>query len=118
MKKLVFILMAFAGTMMVNAQISRPNSDAKIGEFTKMVTSYTAGQRVDKARLTALYNEINCMLTEPQAEALDIDLASSREETCGTNEFPRTQAVTDATFKKYAEQVKKYLEYKKKVGDK
>ncbi|MFN6039477.1 MAG: hypothetical protein ACK452_13490 [Bacteroidota bacterium] len=118
MKKLVFILMAFAGTMMLNAQTSRPNSDAKIGEFTKLVTSYTSGQRVDKARLASVYNEVNCMLTETQADALAIDLANTREETCGSSEFPSSQSVTDASFKKYAEQVKKYLEYKKKVGDK
>ncbi|MFN5181554.1 MAG: hypothetical protein ACK5D5_00865 [Bacteroidota bacterium] len=118
MKKLVLLMVAFVSATMMNAQISRSTTDSKISEFTKLVTSYTSGQRVDKVKLTTVYNEINCSLTEAQAEALAIDLQNTREEICGSSEFPRTQTVTDASFKKYAEQVAKYLEYKKKTGDK
>lgn len=118
MKKIILITMMVAGTMFVDAQISRPNTDSKISEFTKMVTSYTSGHRVDKTRLSSLYNEINCMLTEPQSEALNIGLENSREDVCGSSEFPRAQSLTDASFKKYAEQVKSYNDYKAKVGDK
>lgn len=110
--------MTVIGSLTLNAQISRPNTDSKISEFTKMVTSYTSGQRVDKAKLTSLYNEINCMLTEPQSEVLNIDLVNTREDICGSSTFPRTQAITDTGFKKYAEQVQRYNDYKLKVGDK
>lgn len=113
MKKIILIAMMVASTMVVDAQISRPSYDGKVNEFTKLVTSYTSGQRVDKTRLSSLYMELNCVLTEPQSEALDIDLANTREDNCGSSEFPRTQSITDATFKKYAESVKKYLSYGK-----
>lgn len=118
MKKLVLIIALTVGTLTVDAQISRPNTDSKVSEFTKLVHSYTGGQRVDKARLLSIYNEINCMLTETQSEALNINLENTREDICGSSEFPRTQSLSDATFKKYAEQVKQYNDFKSKVGDK
>lgn len=118
MKKLVLIFALTISVLNGKSQISRPNTDSKISEFTKMVTSYTNGQRVDKVKLLSLYNEINCMLTEPQAEALNIDLQNTREDICGSSTFPRTQSITDSSFKRYAEQVKSYNDYKSKVGDK
>jgi len=120
MKKIVLFFVALVTSVMLNAQISRPSgtSNSKVSEFCKMVTSYTSGHRVDKTKLTNLYNEINCTLIEPQSEALAIGLENTREETCGSSVFPTNQTMTDDTFKKYAEQVQIYLEYKKKVGDK
>ena len=98
----------------MNAQIGKTTTDSKVSDFIKMVNSYTSGQRVDQGKIKSLYNEINCVLTETQAEALNIDFAASRENTCGSSDFPRTQTVTDAGFKKYAESVEKYLSYKDK----
>ena len=114
------LIVALVTSVMLNAQISRPsgNTDGKVAEFTKMVTAYTSGQRVDKTKLTNLYNEINCTLIENQSEALAIGLENTREEICGSSVFPTSQTLNDVTFKKYAEQVSKYLEYKKKMGDK
>lgn len=113
MKKIVLILTLGFSVMTVNAQISRSDVNSKIGEFTKLTNQLASGQRVNQEKLTALYNSINCMLIEPQAEALELDLTTTREDVCGTSEFPKTQAVADDSFKKYAEAVKKYLTYKK-----
>lgn len=113
MKKIILTVMIALGALTMNAQISRPSIDGKINEFNKLVTLLTSGQRVDKVRLKSVYTEINCSLTEPQAEALNVGIADTREENCGSSEFPRTQTVTDDSFKKYAEIVKKYLEYSK-----
>lgn len=118
MKKLILIFLAVITTFIASAQISRPggSADGKIGEFTKLVTSLTGGQRVDYNRVQSLYNEINCMLIETQSEALSIGLENTREETCGSSVFPTNQTISDSSFKKYAEQVQKYLEWKKKTG--
>lgn len=105
--------MMVAGTMFVDAQISRPTYDGKVAEFSKMVTSYVNGQRVDKSKLSSLYMELNCVLTEPQAEALNIELQNSREDDCGSSTFPRNQSISDASFKRYAESVEKYLKFGK-----
>lgn len=116
MKKLILVMMTVMGSITLNAQISRPGSstiDSKIAEFTKLVTACTSGQRVNQEKLTALYDGINCSLTETQAEALAIDLQNTREETCGSSVFPTTQTVSDASFKKYAESVQKYFQCKK-----
>ena len=116
MKKVVLSFVAFATVVALNGQISRPGSstiDSKIAEFTKLVTACTSGQRVNQEKLTALYDGINCSLTEAQSEALLLDLANTREETCGSSVFPTTQAISDASFKKYAEQVEKYRSCKK-----
>jgi hypothetical protein len=113
MKKLVLIMMTVIGSMTLNAQTSRSDVNSKIGEFTKLTNQLASGQRVNQEKLTALYNGINCMLIDVQAEAIDANIATTREETCGSSEFPKTQTVTDDSFKKYAEAVKKYLAYKK-----
>ena len=116
MKKVVLSFIAVTMTIALNAQISRPGSstiDSKIAEFTKLVTACTSGQRVNQEKLVALYDGINCALTEPQAEALLLDLSNTREETCGSSVFPTTQTISDASFKKYAEQVEKYKSCKK-----
>ena len=98
-------------TMSAQSKIGNATSDSKIAEFTKLVNSYTSGQRVGQAKLKTIYHEINCELTETQANTLDIGLADSREDICGSSEFPRTQVVTDSGFKKYSESVHKYLSY-------
>lgn len=113
MKKIILIAMMVAGTMSVNAQISRPQGSAKVSEFVKLVNLWKNGQRVDKIKVETLYKDINCTLIETQAEALDIGLMDTREETCGSSEFPRTQTVSDDVFKRYAEEVKIYLTLKK-----
>lgn len=116
MKKIILTAMIALGALTMNAQTRSGTSSGttnKIAEFNKLVTVYTSGQRVDKAKLQSLYNEINCTLTEPQSEALNIDLATTREDICGSSEFPKTQTVSDDNFKKYAEIVKKYLDYGK-----
>ena len=102
----------------INAQISRPSSlcDSKVAEFTKLVTSLTSGQRIDANKVSSLYNDINCQLNETQSESLAIGLENTREEICGSSVFPTSQCISDASFKKYAEQVQKYLEWKKKNG--
>lgn len=99
--------------MTSNAQISRSTTDSKVAEFSKLVSVYTSGQRVDQNKLTSLYNEINCMLIDVQAESMSSEILNNREEICGSSEFPRTQSLSDATFKRYAESVSKYLSYKK-----
>ena len=114
MKKLVLIFAFAVGTLTVTAQNSRPASSSKIAEFNKLVSVYTTGQRVDVNKLNSLYNEINCTLIDVQAEAIDANIATNREDICGSSEFPRTQLVSDADFKKYAEIVAKYLAYKNK----
>jgi len=113
MKKLFLILM-MAVTMVGAAQISRPQGSSKVGEFSKLVNLWQSGQRVDKVRVQTLYKEINCMLIDVQAEALNIGLVDTREETCGSSEFPRTQAIPDDSFKKYAADVQTYLKLNNK----
>lgn len=116
MKKFILVFISVLSLSIASAQIARPNIDGKVSEFTKMVTSYTNGQRVDVGRLAGLYTELNCTLIESQAEALDNGLQETREESCGDAKFPTTQSMSDATFKRYADQVAKYIDYKKKNG--
>jgi len=115
MKKVILVTMIALGALTMNSQTrtGTAGTSSKIGEFNKLVTVLASGQRVDKVKLESLYNEINCTLTERQAEVLDIDLVTTREDICGSSEFPRTQSVTDDSFKKYDEAVKKYLQYRK-----
>ncbi len=79
MKKLMLVFFSALSLSIASAQISRPSFDGKVAEFSKLVTVYTSGQRVDVSRLAGLYNEINCALIEPQAEALNIGLQETRE---------------------------------------
>ena len=103
------LFVALVTSVMLNAQISRNPIDGKVSEFTKLVNSCVSGQRVDKVKLKSLYNEINCSLLEAQAESIDPELVNTREEICGSSEFPRTQIVSDATFKRYALSVENYV---------
>lgn len=118
MKKLTLIFLAVFLTICSTAQISRPSAsaDGKIAEFNKLVTSLTSGQRIDANKVQNLYNDINCLLTEPQSEALSIGLENTREELCGSSVFPTSQNISDNSFKRYSEQVIKYLDWKKKNG--
>lgn len=109
MKKIILITMMVAGTMFVDAQISRPQGSSKVAEFSKLVSLWKNGQRVDKSKVESLYKEINCMLIDVQAEALNIGLADNREDVCGSADFPRTQTVPDDSFKRYAADVESYL---------
>lgn len=104
--------MMVAGTMSVNAQISRPQGSSKIGEFSKLVNLWQSGQRVDKVKVETLYKDINCMLIDVQAESLNIGLSDTREDVCGSSEFPRTQTISDDSFKRYANDVQIYLKLK------
>lgn len=116
MKKIILTAMIAIGALTMNAQTRTgvaSGTTNKIAEFNKLVTVYTSGQRVDQNKLKSLYNEINCTLIESQAEALNVGIAETREDVCGSSEFPRTQSVSDDNFKRYAEIVKKYLEYGK-----
>lgn len=113
MKKIILITMMVAGTMFVDAQISRPQGSAKVGEFSKLVTLWNSGQRVDKSKVETLYKDINCMLIDAQAEVLNIGLIESREDVCGSSEFPRTQTISDDSFKRYASDVEIYLKLRK-----
>ena len=104
-------LVALFTSVMLNAQISRPGGsiDGKVSEFTKIVNSCNSGHRVDKMKLKSLYYEINCSLTDVQAEAIDPELVNTREDICGSSVFPKTQTVSDATFKRYASVVQDYM---------
>ena len=112
MKKIILIAMMVAGTMSVNAQTSRPQGSSKVGEFSKLVSLWQSGQRVDKVKVETLYKDINCMLIDIQAEALNVGLVETREEVCGSADFPRTQAISDDSFKRYASDVQIYLKLK------
>ncbi len=116
MKKLILVFVALITSITVNAQIRSGSTDSRVAEFTKMVNQYVSGQRIDEGKLAKVYLEINCSLVQAQAEALDIGLEETREESCGSRTFPTNQALSDATFKKYAEQVQRYIEYQKSHG--